>query len=303
MKKSRKTKKRRGDAHKNCTRHTFFGAILPIDAYLLPLSLSPPPPPFNTATAITSILPRDMFSLKTLIVSSATMWTKTRNSTHRVLPSRLQFENPEWAPLTSLFSVDSSRVLEHEFESSRSKTDASQLAFNDPEWAPLTSLFSVDSLLALDLKLEKRAKAFPFVEVPNTVGESTKVKIERSESYALQLASDDLEWAPITSLFSVDSPLTLDPKVRASIAKLVDGFSSRHLKKVDSKYSSVATRVRRPRTGTINQSLQCRFASNSGSQTRSAQEQNFEEDFLSVGKETTPSVLPVPIAYQYMKKI
>jgi len=206
-----------------------------------------------------------MFSLKTLIVSSATMWTKTRNSTHRVLPSRLQFENPEWAPLTSLFSVD--------------------------------------SLLALDLKLEKRAKAFPFVEVPNTVGESTKVKIERSESYASQLASDDLEWAPITSLFSVDSPLTLDPKVRASIAKLVDGFSSRHLKKVDSKYSSVATRVRRPRTGTINQSLQCRFASNSGSQTRSAQEQNFEEDFLSVGKETTPSVLPVPIAYQYMKKI
>jgi hypothetical protein len=81
-----------------------------------------------------------------------------------------------------------------------------------------------ESPLALDLKLEKRANLPPFVEVPITVGESTKVKIERSESDALQLASADLEWAPITRLFSVDSPLTLDPKVRASIAKLVDGF-------------------------------------------------------------------------------
>ena len=60
-----------------------------------------------------------------------------------------------------------------------------------------------------------------------------------------QLAFDDPEPAPITSLFSVDSPLTLD---------------------------------------------------------LSAQEQNFE-DFLSVGKETTPSVLPVPITYQYFNKI
>ena len=51
---------------------------------------------------------------------------------------------------TSLFSVDSSRVLEHEFETPRSKSDATQLMFDDPEWAPITSLFSVDSPLALD---------------------------------------------------------------------------------------------------------------------------------------------------------
>ena len=117
---------------------------------------------------------------------------------------------------TSAQSVDSSRVLEQEFESSRSKSDATQFAFDDLEWAPLTSLFRVDSPLTLDLKLEKRAKAFPFVEVPITVGESTEVKIERSESDASQLASDDLEWAPITSLFSVESSRALyfDPNVQ-----------------------------------------------------------------------------------------
>ena len=147
---------------------------------------------------IASILPRDVFSLKTLIVSSATTRTKTRNSMHLVLPLgvlplRLQFDDPESAQLTSLFSVDSSRVLEHEFESSRGKSDATQFAFDDPEWAQITSLFSVDSPLTLDLKLEKRAKVFPLVEVPITVGESTKVKIERSESDASQLASDDPE--------------------------------------------------------------------------------------------------------------
>jgi hypothetical protein len=65
------------------------------------------------------------------------------------------------------------------------------------------------------------------------------------------------------------------------------------------------TRVRRPRAiqGTFNQSLQCGFAQGSGSQTRSAPKQNFEEDSRSVGKETTPSVLPVPITYQYTKKV
>ena len=51
----------------------------------------------------------------------------------------------------------------------------------------------------------------------------------------------------------------------------------------------VATRVRRPRVGTFNQSLQCRFAPYSGSQTRSPPKQNFE-NFLSVGKEATPSL-------------
>ena len=79
------------------------------------------------------------------------------------------------------------------------KTDATQFAFDDPEWAQITSLFSVDSSLALDLKLEKRAKAFPFVEVPNTVGESTKVKIENPESrillkeIAIVLARDEVK--------------------------------------------------------------------------------------------------------------
>ena len=204
---------------------------------------------------------------------------------------------------TSLFSVDSSRVLEHEFETPRSKSDATQLMFDDPEWAPITSPFSVDSPSALDLKLKKRATASNSVEVLFTVRESTKVKEKGSRSDASQLASDDLDWAPLTSPFSVDSPLTLDLKVRASVSKLVDGFlSSYHSKKVDSKYSSLVTRVRRPRLGTNNQSLQCGFAPYSESRTRSAQEQNFE-DFLSVGKETTPSVLPVPFTYQYLNKI
>ena len=283
---------------------SFFGAILPIDACLLPLPLSPPPPPPNIATMITSILPRDVFFLRTPIVSFAITRTKTRNSTQRVLPLRFQFDFPEPAVhLTSLFSVDLSRVLEHEFETPRSKSDATQLTFDDPEWAPITSPFSVDSPSALDLKLKKRATASNSVEVLFTVRESTKVKEKGSRSNASQLASDDLDWAPLTSPFSVDSPLTLDLKVRASVSKLVDGFlSSYHSKKVDSKYSSLVTRVRRPRLGTNNQSLQCGFAPYSGSRTRSAQEQNFE-DFLSVGKETTPSVLPVPFTYQYLNKI
>ena len=161
----------------------------------------------------------------------------------------------------------------------------------------------MDSPSALDLKLKKRATASNSVEVLFTVRESTKVKEKGSRSDASQLASDDLDWAPLISPFSVDSPLTLDLKVRASVSKLVDGFlSSYHSIKVDSKYSSLVTRVRRPRLGTNNQSLQCGFAPYSGSRTRSAQEQNFE-DFLSVGKETTPSVLPVPFTYQYLNKI
>ena len=152
----------------------------------------------------TSILPRDVFFPKTPIVSSAITRTKTRNSTQRVLPLRFQFDDPESAHLTSLFSVDSSRVL--------------------------------------------------------------------------------------------------DLKVRASVSKLVDGFlSSYYSNKVDSKYSSLATRVRRPRAiqGTFNQSLQCGFAQGSGSQTRSAPKQNFE-DFLSIGNETTPAV-QVPITSIYKK--
>ena len=109
----------------------------------------------------------------------------------------------------------------------------------------------MDSPSALDLKLKKRATASNSVEVLFTVRESTKVKEKGSRSDASQLASDDLDWAPLTSPFSVDSPLTLDLKVRASVSKLVDGFlSSYHSKKVDSKYSSLVTRVR-PRLGTI----------------------------------------------------
>ena len=96
------------------------------------------------------------------------------------------------------------------------------------------------------------------------------------------------------------TPLTLDLKVRASVSELVDGFlSSYYSNKVDSKYSSLATRVRRPKVGTFNQSLPCGFAPYFGSQTRSALKQNFE-DFLSVGKETTPAV-PVPITSIYKK--
>jgi hypothetical protein len=198
--------------------------------------------------------------------------------------------------------------LEHEFETPRSKSDATQLTLDDPEQskAPLTSPFSVDSPRALDLKLETRAIASNSVEVPFAVRESAKVKEKSSRSDVSQLALDDPEPAPLTSPFSVDSPLTLDLKARASVSKLVDGFhSSYYSNKVDSKYSSLATRVRRPRAiqGTFNQSLQCGFAQGSGSQTRSAPKQNFEEDSRSVGKETTPSVLPVPITYQYMKKV
>ena len=143
--------------------HThFFGAILAIAACLLPLSLSPPPPPSNTATMTTSILPRDVFFPKTPTVSSAITRTKTRNSTQRVLPWRFQFlsSNPP------LLLGSRCSVLEHEFETPRSKSDATQLTLDDPEQskAPLTSPFSVDSPRALDLKLEalrsKTSKTF-----------------------------------------------------------------------------------------------------------------------------------------------
>ena len=165
-----------------------------------------------------------------------------------------------WVFTRLSYIIISCSVLEHEFETPRSKCDASHLRFDDPEWAPFTSPFSVDPPCALDLKLEMRAIASKSVEVPFAVRESTKVKEKRSRSDASQLASDDLEWAPLTSPFSVDSPLSLDLKVRASVSKLVDGFlSSYHSNKVDSKYSSLATRVRRPRTGTFNQALQCGY--------------------------------------------
>ena len=142
------------------------------------------------------------------------------------------------------------------------------------------------------------------MEVLFAVRESAKVKEKSSRSDASQLALDDPEPAHLTSPFSVDSPLTLDLKVRASVTKLVDGFlssTSYYSNKVDSKYSSLATRVRRPRAiqGTFNQSLQCGFAQGSGSQTRSAPKQNFE-DFLSIGNETIPTV-QVPITSIYKK--
>ena len=251
----------------------------------------------------TSILPRDVFFPKTPIVSSAITRTKTRNSTQRVLPLRFQFDFPE----PPLLLTSRCSLLEHEFETPRSKSDATQLTFDDPERAkaPLTSPFSVDSPRALDLKLEMRAIASNSVEVPFAVRESAKVKEKSSRSDASQLALDDPEPAHLTSPFSVDSPLTLDLKVRASVTKLVDGFLSStsyySKNKVDSKYSSLATRVRRPRAiqGTFNQSLQCGFAQGSGSQTRSAPKQNFE-DFLSIGNETIPTV-QVPITSIYKK--
>jgi hypothetical protein len=124
----------------------------------------------------TSILPRDVFFLKTPIVSSAITRTKTRNSTQRVLPLRFQFGFPE----PPLLLTSRCSVLEHEFEASRSKSGATQLTFDDPERAPLTSPFSVDSPSALDLKLEMRAIASNSVEVPSAVRESTKVKEKSS---------------------------------------------------------------------------------------------------------------------------
>ena len=202
---------------------TFFGAILPIAACLLPLSLSPPPPPSNTATMTTSILPRDVFFPKTPIVSSAITRTKTRNSTQRVLPRRVQFLSPE-PPL--LCKPSRCCVLGHEFETPRSKSDATQLTFDDPEQskAHLTSPFSVDTPRALDLKLEKRAIASNSVEVPFAVRESAKVKVKSSRSDVSQPALDDPEPAPLTSPFSVDSPLTLDLKLEALRSKTSKTF-------------------------------------------------------------------------------
>ena len=170
----------------------------------------------------TSILPRDVFFPKTPIVSSAITRTKTRNSTQRVLPWRFQFLSLK----PPLLLTSRCSVLEHEFETPRSKSDATQLTFDDPEQskAPLTSPFSVDSPRALDLKLETRAIASNSVEVPFAVRESAKVKEKSSRSDVSQPALDDPEPAPLTSPFSVDSPLTLDLKVRASVSKLVDGL-------------------------------------------------------------------------------
>ena len=99
-----------------------------------------------------------------------------------------------------------------------------QLAFDDLDWAPITSPFSVDSPLTLDLKLKKRATASNSVEVLSTVRESTKVKEKGSRSDASQLASEDLDWAPITSPFSVDSPLTLDLGLEALRSKTSKTF-------------------------------------------------------------------------------
>lgn len=45
------------------------------------------------------------------------------------------------------------------------------------------------------------------------------VLIFGADQEELRLAFDDLEWAPLTSLFSVDSPLTLDLKPEALRSK------------------------------------------------------------------------------------
>ena len=82
----------------------------------------------------------------------------------------------------------------------------------------------MDSPSALDLKLKKRATASNSVEVLFTVRESTKVKEKGSRSDASQLASDDLDWAPLTSPFSVDSPLTLDLGLEALRSKTSKTF-------------------------------------------------------------------------------
>jgi len=191
--------------------------ILPIDACLLPLSLSPPPPPPpNTATMTTSILPRDVFFLKIPIVSSAITRTRTRNSTQRVLPLRFQFDFPE--PRLS-YIIDSCSVLEHEFETPRSKSDATQLTFDDLERALLTSPLSA---IRPVLWISKCGPAFPSLWMASFLP-ITQTKLTQSILH-LQLAFDDPEPTPLTSPFSVDSPLTLDLKLEALRSKTSKTF-------------------------------------------------------------------------------
>ena len=112
-------------------------------------SLLPPPPPPNTTSRITITRSRDMFSLKTWTVSSATTRTKTRKSTRGILQLRVQFDYPD------------------EFGTPRSKSNALQLTFKDPaQGFLLTSLLSADQSRALDFELEAPANASMFVEDP-----------------------------------------------------------------------------------------------------------------------------------------
>jgi len=53
------------------------------------------------------------------------------------------------------------------------KSDATQFAFDDLEWAPLTSLFSVDSSLALDLKIENDLGGLLIVLTPRVANSTT----------------------------------------------------------------------------------------------------------------------------------
>ena len=111
-------------------------------------SLLPPPPPSNTAARITITRSRDMFSLKTWTVSSATTRTKTRNSTRGILQLRVQFDYPD------------------EIGTPRSKSNALQLAFKDPAQGFLTSLLNAGQSRTLDVELEAPANASRFVEDP-----------------------------------------------------------------------------------------------------------------------------------------
>ena len=112
-------------------------------------SLLPPPPPSNTAARITITRSRDMFSLKTWTVSSATTRKNTRNSTRGILQLRVQFDYPD------------------EIGTPRSKSNALQLVFKDPaQGFLLTSLLSADQSRTLDFELEAPANASKFVEDP-----------------------------------------------------------------------------------------------------------------------------------------
>ena len=164
-------------------------------------SLLPPPPPSNTAARITITRSRDMFSLKTWTVSSATTRTKTRNLTRGILQLRVQFDYPD------------------EIGTPRSKSNALQLVFKDPAQGFLTSLLSADQSRTLDFELEVPANASKFVEDPlpvfsgrtlkKVLGETVPLTREQRslQNDATRLASKDSTLRPLTSPFSGTRPV------------------------------------------------------------------------------------------------
>ena len=165
-------------------------------------SLLPPPSPPNTRTRTTLTHSRDMFSLKTWTVSSATTRTKTQNSTRGILQLRIQFDHPD------------------EIGTPQCKSNALQLVFKDPaQGFLLTSLLSADLSRTLDFELEAPANASKFVEDPlpvfsgrtqkKVLGETAPLaRGHRSfQNDATRLASKDSTLRPLTSPFSGTRPV------------------------------------------------------------------------------------------------